>query len=289
LRKLLLSRLVKDAWRFDLPSVLYVLEWLGYRDDDVIFASHMSTSSASSLIHAVQFSQDSPVAKVVVNAGLLASQSPLPSYFFLEMERLTHFREMLDFLGFWDHLSISHWFRSVLVEYDPRLVPDWELYKRRELQLLSLRSPATLIWLFQTVFPELNVAAEKVTISREVATGGVRLGHAVLGGDAALGRRVLLPVRGTRLVLSSDEERTATGNPWPAEAVERLERIIYPVLASVGADIEVILEVRSVQSWARLEKQSYLGYDSMRGPKEQYRRIRIFSGAVVRPGASSAA
>jgi hypothetical protein len=87
-------------------------------------------------------------------------------------------------------------------------------------------------------------------------------------------------VRASRVVFATEEERAASGKPWPAELTQRLQSQVFPLLAAAGAHIEVLLEVRAAQSWAKVGAESYLGYDRMRGTSEQFRRIRIHSGEV---------
>jgi hypothetical protein len=273
------GRIRREAGRFDIPSLLTLLETLGWRRDEIRFMSHHSTTSQPGLVHGVRFISDPRRVEIVLNLGLLSAQSPLPSYFFKRMEEVGFDADAFAaFVGFVDHGTLSDFVHALFPETDERLFQSWELYKRRELQLLNLASTATLQWLFETVFPDLGVTIEKAVVQRELETGTVRLGTAILGGDAVLGRKVRVPVQTRRVALVSESERASSGKAWPVEIRERLDAVILPILASVGVDIEVQLEVRSQQTWARLESQSYLGYDRMQGGQASYRRIRLFSG-----------
>jgi hypothetical protein len=45
-------------------------------------------------------------------------------------------------------------------------------------------------------------------------------------------------------------------------------------------DLEIVLVIRAQKTWAKLDSESYLGYDKIRGGEEDYRRITIFSGRL---------
>lgn len=278
-RAQLQARVRDRAPSMDLPALLALLWWLGWHPDEVRFASPPSSMSQPGLIAGVDFADHPRHVKVYLNLGLLGAQSPLPSYFFRRMDEIGfdnhHF---VEFIGFFDHAALTDLLHAIYPETDARLFPDWETAKWREVQLLNLRSTSTLSWLFQSVFPDLRVTLEKATVLRELEAGGLRLGAAVLGGDAVLGRRVRIPVQSRQIVLATETERAASGLAWPAEIQERLQRIIMPILGPVGVDLDIHLEVRSHEAYARLHGQSYLGYDRVQGGEDSYRRIRIYSG-----------
>jgi hypothetical protein len=82
-------------------------------------------------------------------------------------------------------------------------------------------------------------------------------------------------------VLTSEDERTGMGVPWPREIRGRMESMVFPLLKSVGIDLEVFLVIRSQTSWARLHAESFLGYDRIKGGAEQQRRVPIYRGHLV--------
>ena len=45
-------------------------------------------------------------------------------------------------------------------------------------------------------------------------------------------------------------------------------------------DLEIVLIILTQKTWAKLQPDSYLGYDKIQGGEESYRRIRIFSGRL---------
>lgn len=278
-RRRILAKLAKRVGEFDIPSLIRVLQTLGYERSDIRFASNPSTISQPGVIHSVDFLRDPTRAKITLNLGLLGPQSPLPSYFFREMDE-TGFDgvQFEEFLGYFDHNVLQSFVQNAYPETNPGVFPSWERYKRRELQLLNLRSSSTLQWLMQLVFPDLGVRVEKKEVQRPIETGGIKLGYTQLGGDSVLGRHTNVAVQSRAVVLVADSERAPSGKPWPAEVMERLESTVFPILSSDGVSLEVQLEVEAQETFAQLHAQSYLGYDRVSGTPGEIRRIRLFSG-----------
>ncbi len=273
----------KKIHSFDVISLLRILEHIGYSQSEILFKSHYSSSSQPGLIHSIVF-HTVPVrrATVTFNLGLLGAQSPLPSYFQKKLDDgMVDFRAFLDFIGYFDHVIIGGYLLAVYPELDKAVYPDWELAKRQHLMMTDLRSLSSLQWLFQKVFPELGIQAQKAVLSRDLTTSPLVLGKAALGSDAVFGKKSTTPVLGRRVTLFSDTESTAEGLPWAREIRQRLDHLIFPLLRSVGIDLEILLVIRSMESWSRLHSESYLGYDSIRGGKDQRRRVRIFSGRLL--------
>jgi hypothetical protein len=211
--------------------------------------------------------------------GLLSSQTTLPSYFFknLDVENLDN-QSFYEFVWFYDHYLIREYIQNLYPEINSSVFSDWEKAKRRYIKMLDLKSPAVIQFLFQLIFPELAVKAEKVSIKRELETMFPRLGITKLGDDAVFGKKVNVPMGGLRVTLFSEEETTTMGEPWAREIENRFYEHIYPFLKTCGLDLEILLVIRSQRSWAKIHDESYLGYDRIRGGKTQYRRIRIFRG-----------
>jgi predicted component of type VI protein secretion system len=266
---------------FDLPSLLDLLGTWGYGPEEIRFVSNYSSASPPQLIHDVEFQREPRLARIAMNIGFLAVQTPMPSYFqkLLDEGRLDA-ATFVPFLEFLDHAVLSTLVGQLYPERNPQLFPDWDLSRRRDLLLLNLRSCATLTWLFAAVFPELEVNVAKSTLGRDVHTGSLTLGTTTLGSDAVFGTRARLPVPGRQVTLTSDGERAGSGLPWPQEIKTRLAEVIFPILATVGIDLEIALIIAEEASVARLDDASYLGYDRVRGGSDSFRRIRLHSGYV---------
>ncbi len=276
-----IEALIKEKiHEFDLFSLLKTLGYAGYRIDDILFKSHSSICSQRGLIQDIRFlTRPHRHAVILLNFGLLAAQTPLPSYYLKKMaEDNFDISSFEDFIGFFDHQLIKNYIFNLYPEMNPELFPDWEKEKRWYLGMLDLKSNGTFHWLFEIVFPELSVQVDKTSPNREVMTVSPRLGYSILGENAVFGRKVKVSVSGCRITLLSENEFTNTGETWPNEIHRRLNTQIFPLLRPVGVDLEILLVIMSQKRWAKLHSESYLGYDRMRGGEARYRRIKIFKG-----------
>jgi len=275
------ARIVKCIRRFDPVCLIQLLFHMGYSLDDILFCSHFSACSQSSLIESIEFRNKPRQAIITLNLGLLGGQSVLPSYFFKQVHRDTidanHF---VEFFGFFDDRLL----RGFLLAIYPELVKErqmsWELKKKTLLHTLKLDGIVTLHWLAQLVFPELQVRVEKVALKRNIELGAPILGKSRLGYQTVFGKKVELPVPGRRLTLITDEENFTTGQPWPYEIDRRLQNLIFPILRTVGLDLEVWLVIRTQRNWLKLGQTNYLGYDDILSDQSKFRHIRIFSGRL---------
>lgn len=276
------AKISKRVHEFDLISLLQLLNFLNYRQEDIQFRSHDSIVSQPCLIHGIKFRDKPRHVVIYVNFGLLSAQTPLPAYFRKEMASdNVDDKAFIDFIGYFDHHLIWNYLLCLYPEKNPDFFPDWGLTIFSYLQMLNLRSPAGLHWLFRIIFPELDVQAEKCVLSHTLKTTQIKVGKIRLGSDAVFGRKINVPINGNRITVFSDDEQTDTGAPWPREIKKRLKELIFPVLRPVGINLEIILVIRTQKRWARLHSESYLGYDRIQGGREQYRRIRIFRGGIA--------
>ena len=277
------EKISKAIHRFDFISLLSLLHMMGYHRDQIFFRSYHNLSSQPALLESIEF-RDAPAPQVIVsvNLGLLSVQTPLPSYFFKKLDQGSIDAEAFtDFVAFFDQHLLKKFVLSVYPEINPEVFPDWKLAKIQFAGMLNLRSCTTLHWLFSLVFPELGVRVEKAIHSRSLETNDIVLGRSSLDGNCVFGKKTSVPVHGLRVALTGDDEHTALGVPWPREIRERMESMIFPLLKSVGIDIEVFLVIRSQKSWARLHTESFLGYDMIKGGKVQNRRVPIYLGYLV--------
>jgi hypothetical protein len=256
---------------------------MGYSQEQIFFVSQYDLSSQPSLLRKIEF-RDRPQRQVTIslNVGLMCVQTPLPSYFFHQMDQgMIDSNTFSEFAAFFDQLLLREFVLAIYPEINSKILPDWELAKRQFAASLNLRSCATLHWLFSLVFPELGVRVEKALLSRSIETRDIVLGKSLLDGNSIFGKRTSTPVQGLRVALISDGEKTSTGVPWPREIRDRMESMIFPLLKSVGIDLEVFLIIRLQTSWAKLNVDSFLGYDRIKGGSEQQRRIPIYLGYLV--------
>lgn len=269
------------ARRFDPVSLIRLLIYMGYRYDDIIFRSHYSGSSQSSLVESIRFRPKSKLVIITLNLGLLGGQSPLPSYFFKKIQsNPAAGRTIIEYLGYFDDRLLRRYLLAIYPEIDDITYPDYEVRKRSEILNLKFDTIVVLHWLMQTAFPELKVLVEKTTLRRTLGLGAIILGKSCLGYQAAFGSKVDIPELGRRVLLITNEERYLDGLSWVHEVEARLKQLVYPLLRKAGLDLEIFLIIREQRSWLQLDQGSYLGYDGIKGGSYQARRICIFSGRL---------
>lgn len=273
------ERITEEVRAFELGALLCLLRHEGYAPSDIAFRCHHSSASQSRLIDSVQFHPAQPRVEIFLNYGLLSAQTPLPSYFQRTMDDAgVDGRAMRQFLSFFDHRLIESFLLHAYPETNPHVFPDWEEFKRHFVTLLDLRSVATLQWLFSLVFPELDVRVRKAVLDRGLSNAPIVLGHTALGNDAVFGGRSRVQVQGAGVTLFGDDDTYLPGTPWPVEIRRRLDELVFPLLSHGGADLDIVLVIRTQKTVARLHGESYLGYDRIRGGEASYRRLRIFTG-----------
>ena len=267
---------------FDLISLVRLLAYYGFQQEEILFKSHMSLCSQSCLIQDIEF-QYKPERRVYItlNIGLLSAQTTLPSYFQknIEAQDIDN-QNFSDFIGYFDHFLIHNYLYNIYPEKNSYYFKNWEGTKRDYLRIMDLKSIITLFWIFQLVFPELQIHVKKVVMNRNLKASALIIGKTILGSDAVFGKKTSVSVYGRHITLFSDEESTGAGTPWPKEIKNRLEEQIFPVLRSSEIDLEITLVIRAQKRWIKLHAESYLGYDKIKGGEAQYRRIIIFRGRL---------
>lgn len=273
------TRIVQNIWKFDPFSLLVLLNYMGYSLDDILFFSHFSFCSQSRLIESIEFRHSPKRALITLNLGLLGGQSTLPNYLFRQIDNQSVDELMFaEFFGYFDDRVLRRLLLAIYPEVNQNVIKNWESKKRATLYTLKLDSVATLHWLMQLVFPELQVRIEKATLKRTVILNTPILGKTRLGHQTVFGKRKELPVEGSRITLITDENYFTQNQPWPQEINQRLQTLLFPILRSVGMCLEIWLVIRSQGTSLRLRQNSYLGYENIHSDTLQVRRIRIFSG-----------
>lgn len=277
------AALQRAAPRFDLAALLDVLALLGYRGDQLLFRSHLSTAHQPALIHAIELLQDPPRARITLNLGLLSAQGPLPSYFLKVMSQQRG-ESLEEFLGFFDHWLLRDLVLSQFPERTTTLFPNFAQTRQQLLQIMARKAPSTLHWLFQRAFPELRVHAQRVIQRRTLRTSGIRMGATVLGEGSTFGGETAIPSGGVEVVLLTEEARSATDEPWGVEVQRRFTTALLPILRGTGLLLQVRLVIDERLGWAQLREDRHLGYDPMGAPPEgapQPQSILIFSGEIL--------
>lgn len=270
---------------FDLFALLDLLEFMGYESEEIVFRGHATQVSPPALLHDIEF-HTSPGERVVIsiNFGLLAADSPLPSYFLHVLEQTDVDEDLyIQFLDYFNHQLIRNYIMSRAPERELTVYPDWSRTKSCYLAMSGLKSTATLHWMFVSVFPELGVVVEKARLNEDLTVDTIQIGPPyVLGSAAVLGSRSRVTVLGFDVTLFSEEEFISTGRAWAREIEDRLSHTIFAVLADAEIELRVFLTITSQRGGAKLGPESYLGYDKIPGAEDQARRICLFSGEVPR-------
>lgn len=256
-----MQRVISErAPRFGLSALLDALRALGYGDDEIQLASHPTTAHQASLVQAVRFAvPPQRGVQITLNVGLLAPQSPLPSYFQQAIERQRE-GALTGFLNFFAHHLLSQTVQGQFPERSGDLFPQGPEALTDLRNLLGLRTTYALHWIFDHVFPELGVSVARVHMLRAVATRSVRLGPWELGDGATLGGQAHVPVSGASVSLFADDAVSSAGQPWPKEAERRLREQIVPVLQGHGIHLRLALILRDQRNFLVLRPQEFLGY-----------------------------
>ncbi len=268
---------------FDLISLLRLLKFKNYSLEEIRFKGHISTASQAGLFHDIEF-YTTPTREVVItmNLGLLSAQSPLPSYFLKKIDYdILAGNAFADFIAFFDHQLIKNYIYNIYPEINKFFFPSWTLTKRRYLHLLNFKSSSNLHFLFQNIFPEINVEVQKALQRKVMQTKPIRLGKSLLGEDAIFGSKTTAWIHGCIITLYCEDETTENQVPWPKEIKSRLTELVFPILGHFDIDLQIDIVMKSRKRWARLHNDTYLGYDRIRSKQASYRRIRIFKGHVI--------
>ncbi|HVG59704.1 MAG TPA: hypothetical protein VNA24_14200 [Hyalangium sp.] len=269
---------------FDVPALLELLSQLGYGEKEIEFRSHRSAAHQGQLLQSIEFIEE-PARRVIItaNLGLLTVQTPLPSFFFQQMDRLD--QDMMEaFIGFFDDLLLRERFRGLFPERDPSVLPRWEEEESlvNRLTLLRLASPSSLHWLFSKVYPEAEVLVRRDPRRQRMEAPNLLLGFTLLGEGPPMGGFSNVPMGGMEAWIYLDEAATGSGAPWATEAQRRFNQDILPRLAEVNLSLTVYLVIRELHGYARLHPRSYVGFDPIKRqrplPEEPPKVIILFSG-----------
>lgn len=305
---------------FEVPALLRALRAAGYSDDAIDLRSNPSLGFSPSLVESVEF-LDPPAsggpaplraperstergaprglergterapergsgrrAVITLNRGLLSNQGPLPSYF---LELLAEQREslMCQFLWLFDDRLLRAYYLSREPERNRALVSDVAQVLGDLLRLLRLSSPHGLHWLFQAVFPEVEVHVQRSPSTRTLEVTRTRVAASELGAGSALLGYSSIPAGGMIVTLFANESRTPQGRLWGDESAERLRRYVLPQLRGTELLMTVILSVRDHYEHIILSPERHLAYGVLyagSGPRDSapMHRIVVFHGAV---------
>lgn len=246
------------AQRFELPALLRVLRRRGYADEAVWFESVGNGPKSSGIIHSLRFEEQPRRAIVRLNAGLLGTNGPLPSYFRRFADELADKRPLLAFLRFFDHVLLAS--RSYVAHPADGVARDSPLPRAYQI-IGGARSPGRVHALIRAIVPELPLEVFPATLTRREPNEPARLGEARLDGTAVVGWSHRTAVAGLVARLSAEEEHDDRGRRWAEVVHDRCRHSLVPLVRRGAHPIEIRLRVDSYAGRARLERRPQLGVE----------------------------
>ena len=231
---------------FDPVALLRLLHFEGVDLNQIHFSSFNSLSSQSKLIELIKI--DWPKVSISINLGFLSATGILPSHMREFIDRLDVDQDyMATFLGFYYHLLILNYLLQAYPEINSLYFPDWAATKVSYVHLQNMRSTSTLHWLFQVVFPELEVSIESGdTVKREIRSQFF-LGKSTLNmnppiGGIALNKNkiVIIHLRNRETVLAFWQKTLENALTYTQK---KLNTLILPWLRGTGLDIDIYLHL----------------------------------------------
>lgn len=283
-----LDTLREKVREFDIPALLALLHELHIAPDAIEFRGHLGSRPQPALVQDIQFAKTEDTRAVVtLNLGLMSCRTPLPSYFNRLLSDVTTREPLIELLRFIDHSLLAARCRG----YSMEAARDTLARVRDDLlRLARPETPDTLHGIFASIFPELDVAVNRIRSIERVARPGVRIGSAELG-RAALGNHSSEPVDALEVALQTRQTEAPSGRGWIQEAHKRLYERVFPLLIENRFQLTVALLLVDRVSYLELSGEGYVGYDPMGGdasPEEKAamapappHRVVLFEGAVV--------
>jgi hypothetical protein len=275
------ERIKQEIGRFDIFSLLKLLESLGYKSGDIFYQSNPSLASSTSICHCIDFvNQSYPKVVLVLNMGLASNNSSLPSFFQKKMDEGSIDPILFSrFLSFFDHYLIKLFLSMGTPEQNGWFFSDWRETQREYLKLLALNSASTVALLFQLCIPELAVDVVKSPRFISHVSCSFTLGSTKLGKDSFLQRNEQLTIPSLKVFLTTDELLTEFSLPWASEIKKRFRELILPILKRVNVHLQIILRARNIKDPAILSFTSRLGYCCI-GNHSHFLQFLLFSGYV---------
>lgn len=274
----ILTRIKQKIKSFDICALLKLLKDLGYSNDDIYFQSNCDLSSYSSLCEDIFFSESSPKVSIILNIGLLSSNSPLPNFFRKKMDSGSVNSFLFTrFLSFFDHHAIKSLLAMSMPDINDIFFSSWREMQGHYLKLLDLNSTSTLWHLFRLCFPELIVEVVKFPRVFKQNTFSIMLGSTRLGVESFLGKKIEQTIPSFKFTLISEDTHTELKIPWPQEIKRRLKSLVFAIFQRTDIHFRVTFILKNNKEIAQLSRSCLLGYSTI-GESQQFLKILLFSG-----------
>ncbi len=272
------KRIAQKIKSFDICALLKLLLELGYEMEDIYFQSNADSSSRASLCENIFFSEEAPKVTIVLNIGLLSSNSPLPSFFRRKMDSGSIDPVLFaNFIRFFDHTIIKNLLSMSMPDVNALFFDSWRETQYHYLKLLDLSSSSTLWHLFQICFPELQVQVVKFPMLFKEKSSSIMLGTSQLGVNAFLGKKIEQALPSFKVILMGEETLTDQLVPWPLEVKKRLKHLIFSILQRASIHFRLSLIIKNNRDIAKLSSSSYLGYCRI-GKNDRSLNLLLFMG-----------
>jgi hypothetical protein len=264
---------------FDLLALLRLLDYWGYKQDQIWFGSHNCLASQSRIIQRVTLTEDSVL--ITINLGLLSPTGELPNYLRRFSERTdVNGDAFLAFLQFYEHVLLSQYIGQLYPEINRDYFESWESTKTAYLQLQNMRTESALHWLFQTAFPEclvdlsydesgFNYSSQALVVGRKALTESFTFGDR--GHSTSVVPHISLGLRWQAEPLT---------HPWLAEARLRLEQWVFPLLAQLEFSVCIDFYLSGTERGLRLDSQAILGSDCFGSHNTHCSATRLHNGLI---------
>lgn len=273
-------KIEKNIKQFDLSALLHLLKANGVRSEHIYFLSSNSLSSPPNLCESITFSNDAPKVTIMLNMGLLGSNSSLPSFLQELMDREEIQTEcFIRFLNFFNHHLMDTLLQLSMPELNDNFFLDWKYTQLQYLKLLGFESVGTLWFLMKICFPDLVIEVKKNPQKVQLATSSLILGRDGLGYTSYLGNRFSQTLSSFKIILTTDNEVSEIGTPWPMEINKRLIDLIFPILKKTDLHLSIVLNIKNKRNYLTLGPKSFLGFDRMSTSTSPF-QLLIFYGLI---------
>ena len=272
------QKIAENIKRFDICSLLKLLQEMGYQSQNIYYESCADTSSKSSICEEIIFSEPNPTVLIKVNLGLLSGNSPLPDFFRKKMDSGSIDPILFTtYIHFFDHNVVKNLIQMSMPDLNDVFFSSWKTTEIHYMKLLDLNSTSTLWHLFQMTFPELLVKVIKAPRIFRQNSSSVILGTTRLGFDSFLGKKIVQTTSSFKCLLIGEETSTDLQVPWPLEIKNRLKNKITVFLQRTYIHFSIVFILRNHSERAHLSKRTQLGY-CMMGQNDKPLNFVVFSG-----------
>lgn len=281
MKKQLTRKISQKIKSFDICALLKLLESLGYSREEIYFESNSTPVSQGSICESILFSQDrAPKVTIVLNMGLFGVCSPLPSFFLkrIETEEINS-QLFIRFLSFFNHHLMQSFLNLAIPEKNAAFFLSWQQTQIQYLSLLGFESISTLWFLMQLCFPELVVEVIKNPLIMRLDTSSLILGKDCLGPKSYLGERFEQTLHSFKITLTTSDEISELGVPWPIEINRRLIDLTFPILKKTDLHLSIVLVIRNKYGSLHLNGKHYLGFDRIGKNSEPF-QLLLFYGLI---------